>query len=66
LAFVHLRIILFGLWTINNNFMLILLVAEYPFGTYNILLWSFNQRPHFITLEVVQFLLHSHHPIRIT
>jgi hypothetical protein len=33
--------------------MLILLVTEYPFGIYNILLWFFNQRSHFITLEVV-------------
>jgi hypothetical protein len=32
--------------------MLILLIEKYPFGTYNILLWSFNQRPHFIALEV--------------
>jgi hypothetical protein len=41
----------------------VLLIAEYPFGIHNILLWSFNQRSHFIALEVVQFFLHSHHPI---
>jgi hypothetical protein len=30
------------------------------------LLWSFNQRPQFIALEVVQFFLYGHHPIQIT
>jgi hypothetical protein len=49
-----------------HNSMFILLVVEYPLGTYNILLWSLNQRSHFIALEVVQLFLYSYHPIRIT
>jgi hypothetical protein len=43
--------------------MFILFVVKYPLGTNNILLWSFNQRPHLIVLEVVQLFLHSHHSI---
>jgi hypothetical protein len=43
--------------------MLILFVVEHPFSTNNILLWSFNQRPYFISFEVIQFFLHGHHPI---
>jgi hypothetical protein len=45
--------------------MFILLIAEHPLDYHNILLRSFNQRPHFISLEVVQLFMHGHHPIRI-
>jgi hypothetical protein len=40
-----------------------LLVAEYPFGTYNILIRTWNQMPYLIPREVVELLLHCHHPI---
>src|SRR5688500_11602081 len=45
--------------------MLILLVAEDPFGSYNILIRTWNQMPYLISREVVELLLHCHHPIRI-
>jgi hypothetical protein len=45
--------------------MLILLVAEHPLGSHNILLWKWHQDPHFISLEVVEFFLHGQHPVWI-
>ena len=45
--------------------MLILLVAEYPFGTYNILIRTWNKMPYLIPREIVELLLHRHYPIRI-
>jgi hypothetical protein len=43
----------------------ILLVAEHPFDSHNILLRTWNQAPHFISLEVVEVLLPSQHAVRI-
>jgi hypothetical protein len=45
--------------------MLILLVAEYPLGSYNILIRTWNLMPYLIPREVVEFLLHRQHPIQI-
>jgi hypothetical protein len=45
--------------------MLVLLVAEHPFGSHNILLWMWHQAPDFISLEVVELFLHGQHPVRI-
>jgi hypothetical protein len=46
--------------------MLILFVAEYPLGTYNILVRTWNQMPNLIPREVVELLLHCHHLVRIS
>jgi hypothetical protein len=45
--------------------MLILLVAEDPLGSYNILIRTWNKMSYLIPHEVVEFLLHRQHPIRI-
>jgi hypothetical protein len=45
--------------------MLILLVAEHPLGSYNILIRTWNQMPYLIPCEVVELLLHRQHPIQI-
>jgi hypothetical protein len=45
--------------------MLVLLVAEHPLGSHNILLGTWHQALNFISLEVVELFLHGQHPIRI-
>jgi hypothetical protein len=45
--------------------VLVLLVAEHPLGSYNILLWTWHQTPDFISFEVVELFLHGQHPFRI-
>ena len=46
--------------------MFVLLVAEDPLGADDILVGSLHQCPYLVASEVIQLLLHSHHPIRIT
>jgi hypothetical protein len=43
--------------------MLVLLVAEDPLGSYNILVRTWNKMPYLIPSEVVEFLLHRQHLI---
>jgi hypothetical protein len=45
--------------------VLVLLVAEHPLGSHNVLLWTWHQAPDFIPFEVVELLLHGQHLIRI-
>jgi hypothetical protein len=45
--------------------MLVLLVVEDPFGSYNILIRTWDQMSYLVPSEVVELLLHRHHPIRI-
>jgi hypothetical protein len=45
--------------------VLVLLVAEHPLGSHNVLLGTWHQAPNFIPLEVVELFLHGQHPIRI-
>jgi hypothetical protein len=42
-----------------------LLVVEHPLGSHNILLRTWHQAPHFISLEVVEFFLHGQHSVWI-
>jgi hypothetical protein len=44
----------------------ILFVAEYPLGTYIILVRTWNRMPYVIPREVVELILHCYHPIRIS
>jgi hypothetical protein len=37
--------------------VLVLLVAEHPLGSHNILLGTWHQAPNFISLEVVELFL---------
>src|SRR3954463_81511 len=51
-----------------HNTILILLVAEYPFGANNVMLRGItplNQRPHFVSLKLMKLFHHSQHPIWI-
>jgi hypothetical protein len=43
----------------------VLLLAEHPLGSHNILLWTCHQAPNFISFEVVKLFLHGQHPVRI-
>jgi hypothetical protein len=45
--------------------MFVLLVAEHPFSSHNVLLWTWHQAPDFVSLEVVELFLHGQHPVRI-
>jgi hypothetical protein len=45
--------------------VLVLLIAEYPLGSHNVFLWTWHHAPNFISLEVVELLLHGQHPVRI-
>ena len=45
--------------------VLVLLVAEHPLGSHNILLGTWHQAPNFISLEVVELFLHGQHLVRI-
>jgi hypothetical protein len=49
----------------SHHPVLVLLVAEHPIGSHNVLLWTWHQAPHFVSLEVVEVLLHGQHPVRI-
>ena len=51
----------------NDYPICILLVLEDPLGPNDIvaLLWSFNQSPHFVALEVVEFFMHGLQPISV-
>jgi hypothetical protein len=46
-----------------HHTMLILLVAEDPLGSYNILIRTWNKMSYLIPREIVEFLLHCQHPI---
>src|SRR4051812_26226700 len=51
-----------------HNTILILLNAKNPFGANNVVLRgirSFNKRPNFVSLELMELFHHSHHPIWI-
>jgi hypothetical protein len=48
-----------------HHTMLILLVVEYPLGSYNILVRTWNKMSYLIPHEVVELLLHCQHPIQI-
>jgi hypothetical protein len=45
--------------------MLVLLVAEHPLGSHNILFWTRHQALDFIPFEVVELFLHGQYLVRI-
>jgi hypothetical protein len=48
-----------------HHSILVLFVVKHQLGAHNALLWTWHQTPYFISLEVVELLLHSQHPVRI-
>jgi hypothetical protein len=45
--------------------VLVLFVVEHPLGSHNVLLGTWHQCTNFISLEIVELLLHGQHPVRI-
>jgi hypothetical protein len=48
-----------------NHPVLVLLVAEHPLGSHNVLLWTWHLAPDFVPFKVVRLFLHGQHPVRI-